>query len=110
MKILVVDDHPLIVDALVQLLPQLGPNVEMRAAGDPVEAMAVLDNEPVVLVVREDGNGVQDSLPSGPFSPLKHRTFEGGLRSWVSEQAGIDLGYVEQLYSFGDRGRHAQPA
>jgi hypothetical protein len=85
---------------------QEAPAVEI---GLNAAIVAVLDNEPVVLVVREDGNGVQDSLPSGPFSPLKHRTFEGGLRSWVSEQAGIDLGYVEQLYSFGDRGRHAQP-
>lgn len=49
------------------------------------------------------------SLPFGPFSPLTHRTLEMGLRSWVKEQAGIDLGYVEQLYTFGDRGRHAQP-
>ncbi|MFM7084506.1 MAG: NUDIX hydrolase [Hyphomicrobium sp.] len=76
--------------------------------------IAVIDNEPMVLVVPETETGnkeareVQDSLPSGPFSPLEHRTFEIGLRSWVQNQAGIDLGYVEQLYSFGDRGRHAQ--
>lgn len=77
--------------------------------------VAVLDNEPVALVVRDPGQGqssatlTQDSLPSGPFSPIEHRTLEGGLRSWVAEQADIELGYVEQLYSFGDRGRHAQP-
>jgi hypothetical protein len=28
------------------------------------------------------------------------------LRSWVKEQTFLDLGYVEQLYTFGDRGRH----
>ncbi len=54
MKILVVDDHPLIVEALAQLLPQLGPRVEMRGAGDPAEAMAVLDNEPDVALVLLD--------------------------------------------------------
>lgn len=48
------------------------------------------------------------SLPFGPFSPFEHRTLEIGLRSWVLEQTGLNLGYVEQLYSFADRGRHAQ--
>lgn len=73
--------------------------------------LAVRDNEPLVLVVRPDGEariGI-DALPYGPFSPVEHRTLEGGLRSWVSEQTELDLGYVEQLYTFGDRGRHAQP-
>ena len=45
-------------------------------------------------------------LPFGPFDALSHRTFEIGLRAWVQEQAGLRLGYVEQLYTFGDRGRH----
>jgi hypothetical protein len=27
----------------------------------------------------------------------------------VEEQTGLSLGYVEQLYTFGDRGRHARP-
>lgn len=48
-------------------------------------------------------------LPFGPFTPLAHRTLEIGLRAWVAQQTGLDLGYVEQLYTFGDRGRHAQP-
>jgi hypothetical protein len=47
-------------------------------------------------------------LPAGPFNPTTHRTFEAGLRTWVTEQAGIELGYVEQLYTFGDRGRLVQ--
>lgn len=73
--------------------------------------VAVVENEPVVLVVRDDEGGAsqQDGLPFGPFNPLEHRTLEAGLRAWVAEQAGLDLGYVEQLYSFGDRGRHAEP-
>ena len=73
--------------------------------------LAVRDNEPQVLVVRPEGEartGI-DGLPFGPFSPIEHRTLEGGLRAWVQEQTGVELGYVEQLYTFGDRGRHAQP-
>ena len=54
MKILVVDDHPLIVEALAQLLPQLGPEVEVRGARDPTEAMEILDNEPDVTLVLLD--------------------------------------------------------
>ncbi len=73
--------------------------------------VAVAENEPVVEVVRgdADGAGASDGLPFGPFSPVDHRTFEIGLRAWVREQTGLDLGYVEQLYTFGDRGRHARP-
>jgi hypothetical protein len=48
-------------------------------------------------------------LPFGPFDPLAHRTFEIGLRAFVEAQTGLAVGYVEQLYTFGDRGRHARP-
>src|ERR1043166_589882 len=44
-----------------------------------------------------------------PFDPLAHHTFEMGLRAWVEAQTGLRVGYVEQLYTFGDRGRHALP-
>ena len=69
------------------------------------------DNEPVVLIIRNDADvaGATDGLPFGPFSPVQHRTFEGGLRAWVHRQTGLELGYAEQLYTFGDRGRHAEP-
>lgn len=72
--------------------------------------VAVRDNEPVVLVVRSepDPSGATDAMPFGPFSPRDHRTLEGGLRSWVHGQTGLDLGYAEQLYTFGDRGRHTE--
>lgn len=72
--------------------------------------LSVADNEPKVLVVREgEGDAASDGLPSGPFTPLEHRTLEIGLRSSVERQTGLALGYVEQLYTFGDRGRHAKP-
>ena len=66
-------------------------------------------NEPhVVCVTSRDDHDGSDSLPFGVFTPLAHRTLEIGLRSWVEEQTGLSLGYVEQLYTFGDRGRHAR--
>ncbi|MCI4643247.1 MAG: NAD regulator [Hyphomonadaceae bacterium] len=64
--------------------------------------------QPCVLVTRRDGD--ESALPFGPFDPLGHRTFELGLRGWVCEQTGFDLGYVEQLYTFGDRGRETPGA
>ena len=54
MKILVVDDHPLIVDALTQLLPQLAADVEVRAAAHAGAAIAILDDEPDVDLVLLD--------------------------------------------------------
>jgi hypothetical protein len=73
--------------------------------------VAVAQNEPVVLIIRGEADvaGATDGLPFGPFSPLLHRTFEIGLRAWVHQQTGLELGYAEQLYTFGDRGRHAEP-
>jgi hypothetical protein len=70
--------------------------------------VAVNADEPMALIVRDETDGAVDGLPFGPFSPVLHRTLEGGLRTWVTEQTGLDLGYVEQLYTFGDRGRHAE--
>ena len=54
MKILVVDDHPLVLRALAELLPQLGPDVDVRSASDPAEATRVLDDEPDVALVLLD--------------------------------------------------------
>ena len=71
--------------------------------------VAVTDEEPQVLVAGETGRKDRPAgLPSGPFDPLSHRTFEIGLREWVAAQTALDIGYVEQLYTFGDRGRHAR--
>ena len=63
-------------------------------------------NEPLILTAPGSGDELA-GLPFGAFNPVAHRTFEIGLRSWVQEQTGLRLGYVEQLYTFGDRGRHA---
>jgi hypothetical protein len=66
--------------------------------------VSVAAERPRVLVVHRTGHG--DALPFGTFDPIAHRTLESGLRDWVQEQTGLQLGYVEQLYTFGDRGRH----
>jgi hypothetical protein len=72
--------------------------------------VAIEGEEPQILIAGESAR--QDGLPAlpfGPFDPLQHRTFEIGLRDWVEAQTGLRVGYVEQLYTFGDRGRHARP-
>ena len=73
--------------------------------------VAVEDGGPAILVAGDGETGEpRAGLPFGPFDPLAHRTFEIGLRAWVEAQTGLRVGYVEQLYTFGDRGRHAGPA
>lgn len=67
--------------------------------------VAVRDGEAVVLSVRPRGGEAR--LPFGPFDPDGHRTFELALRAFVTEQTRFELGYVEQLYTFGDKGRDA---
>ncbi|MGZ3273017.1 MAG: NUDIX hydrolase [Caulobacteraceae bacterium] len=72
--------------------------------------MAVQDGDGLVLTVRghdEAGHDTLAGLPFGPFDPGGRRTFELALRAFVTEQTGFDLGYVEQLYTFGDKGRDA---
>jgi hypothetical protein len=90
--------------------PHSAPSAAGVEIGLNAAIVAVADNEPVVLIIRNDADsaGATDGLPFGPFSPLQHRTFEGGLRAWVQRQTGLELGYAEQLYTFGDRGRNAQ--
>lgn len=61
--------------------------------------VAVAGQEPRVLTIGE-ANG----LPSGPFE-LGHRSLQFGLRTWVEQQTGHRLGYIEQLYTFADRDR-----
>ena len=66
--------------------------------------VAVTDDRPRVLVVNApDGDG--PALPAGPFDPVEHDSLESGLRRSVEAQTGLDLYYVEQLYTFGNRFR-----
>lgn len=63
---------------------------------------------PYVLCTRR-GDDVA-ALPFGAFDPAAHRTFELALRGWVREQTGFEIGYVEQLYTFGDKDRETPGA
>lgn len=65
--------------------------VALDAAADPVRAMVLT---PPTAAGRD--------LPTTAFDPDRHRTLQQGLRDWVAASVGIDLGYVEQLYTFGD--------
>jgi len=73
--------------------------------------VAVTDEVPRILTVRRAADGtaaaevVEEALPFGPLEPDTDRTLDRGLRRWVCEQTALPLGYVEQLYTFGDRDR-----
>ena len=82
--------------------------------------VAVTNDAPRVLIVDQILGGASSlppadidplpgsshfSLPNGPFEPRHHPSLESGLRSWVAAQTGLDLYYVEQLYTFGNRYR-----
>src|SRR5579862_6889403 len=73
--------------------------------------IAASETEPRVLTVRFGVSGISpaEALPSGPLE-AEHRTLEIGLRAWVERQTEQRLGYVEQLYTFGDRDRAAGDA
>jgi hypothetical protein len=87
--------------------------------------IALTDDQPRVLTVSlpegtpiEGGvnaNGRDDrreleALPTGPLDPAGDRTLELALRRWVRASTGLELGYVEQLYTFGDRFRDPREA
>jgi hypothetical protein len=65
--------------------------------------VSVVDTTPRVLTVPYAG-GDGAALPYGLLRD-DDRTLDRGLRRWVGEQSGLELGYVEQLYTFGDIGR-----
>jgi hypothetical protein len=79
-----------------------------------VSASVVIGLSAVIVSLREGNAAVltvpsagQAGLPFGPFDPDGHRTFELALKEFVTRQTGYQLGYVEQLYTFGDKGRDA---
>jgi hypothetical protein len=67
--------------------------------------VAVTEEVPRILTVprSRQPERAEDALPFGPLEPEKDRTLDRALRRWVREQTGLELGYVEQLYTFGDR-------
>jgi hypothetical protein len=65
--------------------------------------IALRDGKACVLTTTGDDGSA--ALPFGPFDPTRDRTFELALRAFVTAQTGFRLGFVEQLYTFGDLGR-----
>ncbi|MDO1583109.1 NUDIX hydrolase [Rhizobium oryzicola] len=63
---------------------------------------AVTSDAPRVMTVRAG-----EALPSGPLE-VGHRSLQSGLRTWVHEQTGHPVGYLEQLYTFADSDRAPQ--
>ena len=89
--------------------------VQLVVIGLNAVIVAVTEKTPRILTVNRAEHSLaekdmfwaepQDAIPFGPFDPSSDRTLELGLRRWVREQTGLDLGYVEQLYTFGNRNR-----
>jgi hypothetical protein len=87
--------------------PRTTPRPSERGASLSIRLSAVIVaatvDEPRMLTVRI-GHDPVEALSSGPLE-VEHRTLEVGLRAWVERQTSQKLGYVEQLYTFGDRDR-----
>ncbi len=66
--------------------------------------VAVTADQPRILTASQS-TGAVPALPSGLLDADGDATLELGLRRWISAQTGLSVGYVEQLYTFGDRDR-----
>jgi len=67
--------------------------------------VVVTAEQPRILTTMRPVQDVTPALPFGPLDTDRDVTLELGLRRWVATQTGCELGYVEQLYTFGDRNR-----
>lgn len=65
--------------------------------------IAVTEDAPRVLVVASGED--REAIPSGLLEPAADETLELGIRRLIAAQSGLEVGYVEQLYTFGDRSR-----
>ncbi|MGH8864011.1 MAG: NUDIX hydrolase [Burkholderiales bacterium] len=70
--------------------------------------VAVTAEQPRILTTTRSREHALPALPFGPLETAQDLTLELGLRRWVARQTGYDLGYVEQLYTFGDRDRRRE--
>jgi len=82
--------------------------------------VAVTNDVPRILIIDQNATGRAQAgadtacpqsdpyaLPNGPFEPEHDDGLESCLRRRVEAQTGLDLYYVEQLYTFGNRYRDA---
>jgi hypothetical protein len=65
--------------------------------------LSVANGKPRVCTLKDEHGEL--ALPSGPLDLTQDRTLELATRRRVREQIDLELGYVEQLYTFGDRDR-----
>ena len=65
--------------------------------------LAVSAGRPRLLIV--DGTDRGAALPSGPLDARRDTTLELGMRRLIRQQTGLEVGYIEQLYTFGDLDR-----
>jgi hypothetical protein len=89
-----------------------GGNTTPVVIGLSAVILSLREGEGFVLTVRPQDSqteraSAREGLPFGPFDPIGQRTFELALREFVTRQTRFELGYVEQLYTFGDQGRDA---
>lgn len=82
-----------------------GPAIAGVRIGLSAVVVALDNGQAQILTVQIPGQ--PPALPFGPFDPSQDRTFELALRAFVTRQTGLRLGFVEQLYTFGDLGRDA---
>jgi hypothetical protein len=88
--------------------PSAAANV---AVGLDAVIVAVTEETPRILTVAHAQHAMapedagEPALPFGPLDTKGHRTLELGVRAWVRQQTGLELGYVEQLYTFADQNR-----
>jgi hypothetical protein len=99
-------------EILVNQLVAIGLNAAIIAVTAETPRVLTVKRAEHSLAEKLDWSGLginetvrPDAIPFGPFDASSDRTLELGLRRWVREQAGLELGYVEQLYTFGDRNR-----
>jgi hypothetical protein len=85
--------------------PGQHPGTQVTLELDAV-IIAVTGDDPRLVVVRPTrARPGQVALPSGELDAGDDRTLERGFRRIVSSTTGLELEYVEQLYTFGDRER-----
>lgn len=98
--------EPIAFDTLAGMTGAKGPGAS--SVGLVAVIVSTTEGEPraLTVTVSSQASGREIGLPAGPLVP-EHATLERGLRAWVEEQTHQSLGYVEQLYTFGDRDRKA---
>ena len=97
-------------------MPTRGRERQLRAGGTAIEiglnaAIVAVENvTPLILVIEAGARRRATACPSGrSIRSATGRWRSGSAPGWRRRRE-LKLGYVEQLYTFGDRGRHAEPS